>query len=930
MAASTASNRSRAKVVPRWRAPWWLFILASSFGAYQVLLIYSSYFGPEPPGLVFDMSGSGMLVRAVFAESPASRAGLKPGDRVVTIDGQQRRNRLDWIMVRANLEVGRPYRLQIERDHDRLETTLILGRRSATWSLDAWIRTTWCAAKVIVVILAFIIAFKRAREPIAILSALFLATVASSDYWGMQSGMAAIWRDLPLPVGLLFWIPLLSEIASGPLFFTFFSIFPRRLFHQRWLWLLIWTPALIQLPWLISLAARMVYRPDAATGSLDWLLRTFVSTWVVYVVGGLAVLVVNYRRLKAANERRRVRVVVAGSVIGLLAGVPGMVALYFAAPFAAAVFSLPGIILQLVAFLAFPLSFAYAILWHRLFDIRLIVRQGLQYALARRTLLAIIPALAAFVLLDLLLHREQSVMDAVRVRGWIYAGVFALALTAHAWRRPWLQALDRRFFREPYNAQRLLREVVDELRGAPQFEHVAPHAADRIEAALHPEFVAIFMREPRTSMYLTIATSPSDKGPPPVSADGKIVGLVRLLGKPVVVGPDESGWLAQHLPDHEREFLQESRLELIVPITTRDDLDAMIVLGPKRSEEPYSREDQELLVAIATSIALLLEKRLGPARQAEFPTSSMFEECPDCGRCYNPHISHCQKDGAALLPVALPRQIADRYRLEARLGCGGMGTVYEARDTALDRLVAIKVIREDALPSSRAAERFRREARALASFAHPNVVTIYDFGFATEVRPFLVMERLKGETLREELQRGKCLPVSRTLEILRGVCAALDAAHSQQLIHRDLKPENIFLAQDRSGLVPKVLDFGVARCLQPTMHPPAVTATGVLVGTLRYMAPEQLRGDVPHASWDIWALAVITYEMLIGEHPYATDDPLEWRAALMAGRWTAGRERFSRQAGRWRQFFERALASEIAQRPASALAFLSELDVALG
>jgi tRNA A-37 threonylcarbamoyl transferase component Bud32 len=927
MAASSASDQ--AKVVPRRHVPWWLLILALSFGAYQVLLIYANYFGPEPPGLTFDSSGGGIIVRAVSAGSPAARGGLKPGDRVVAIDGQQRRNRLDWIIVRANLEVGHPNQLQIERDNDRRAATLILGRRFATWSLEVWILATFgWATRVIVLILAFIIAFKRAHEPIAILGALFLATVASGDYLGMPSGMAPVWRALPLPVGLLLWIPLLSAIASGPLFFTFFSIFPRRLFHQRWLWLLIWTPALIQLPWVISLAARMVYRPDVSTDSLDRLLTTYMSTWVLYVVGGLTVLVVNYRRLKAANERRRLRVVVAGCLVGLLAGVPQMVALYLVPPLAAAVFSVPGIILQLVAFLAFPLSFAYAILRHRLFDIRLIVRQGLQYALARRMLLAIVPVLTAFLLLDLLLHREQSIMDAVRVRGWIYAGLAALALTAYARRRPWLEALDRRFFREPYNAQRLLREVVDELRGASQFEQVAPQATARIEAALHPEFVAILKREPRTGTYLMIATTPSDKGPPPVPADSKIIGLVRLLGKPAAVGPDQSTWLAEHLPYDEREFLRESRLELIVPVPTQDDQDVMIVLGPKRSEEPYSREDQELLAAIASSIALLLERHVGPQRQAAFSAGCTFEECPDCGKCYDPYTRYCHVDGAALLPVAFPRQIADRYRLEVRLGRGGMGTVYEASDTVLKRLVAVKVIREDILVRSHAAERFRREARALASFAHPNVVTIYDLGFATEVRPFLVMERLKGETLREELQRGKRLPVSRTLEILRGACAALDAAHSQQLIHRDLKPENIFLAQDRSGLVPKVLDFGVAKFLRPAMQPTAETATGVLVGTLRYMAPEQLRGDAPQPSWDIWALAVITYEMLIGEHPYATNDSREWRTAFIAGHWTAVGERFLKQTGQWQQFFERALAHEIVRRPASALAFLSELELA--
>ena len=354
----------------------------------------------------------------------------------------------------------------------------------------------------------------------------------------------------------------------------------------------------------------------------------------------------------------------------------------------------------------------------------------------------------------------------------------------------------------------------------------------------------------------------------------------------------------------------------------------MIVLGAKRSEEPYSREDQELLAAVATSLALLLEKPVHrPSHAASL--ASIFEECPDCGKCYDAHTGRCQEDGAALLPIALPRLLADRYRLDARLGRGGMGTVYEASDAALERVVAVKVIREDLLSSSDAGERFRREALATASFAHPNVVTIYDFGFATQARAFLVMERLNGRTLREELRREGRLSAAVTLEILRGVCAAVETAHCRQLIHRDLKPENIFLCADGLRLVPKVLDFGVAKFLPLAMNSGAETTSGVLVGTLRYMAPEQLRGEPPKASWDIWALGTVTYEMLTGTHPYAEVSSLELPAALIAGRWTPVREHLVEVPVRWQQFFERAFAPEIARRPASALVFLSELESAL-
>lgn len=157
-----------------------------------------------------------------------------------------------------------------------------------------------------------------------------------------------------------------------------------------------------------------------------------------------------------------------------------------------------------------------------------------------------------------------------------------------------------------------------------------------------------------------------------------------------------------------------------------------------------------------------------------------------------------------MIPIGFSRLLADRYRLDRRLGQGGMGTVYEATDTALERRVATKLIRDDLVGSEEAAARFQREARATAAFAHPNVVTVHDFGVAADTRAFLVMELLAGTNLRDAIDRDGRLPAARTVEILRSVCAAVDAAHAQQLVHRDLKPENIFLAQSQTGEIAKV------------------------------------------------------------------------------------------------------------------------------
>jgi serine/threonine-protein kinase len=208
------------------------------------------------------------------------------------------------------------------------------------------------------------------------------------------------------------------------------------------------------------------------------------------------------------------------------------------------------------------------------------------------------------------------------------------------------------------------------------------------------------------------------------------------------------------------------------------------------------------------------------------------------------------------------------------------------------------------------------------------VVTVYDFGSIAETRAFLVMELLEGATLREELRAQKQSAPPRVVEIMRGVCAAVQAAHRRQLVHRDLKPENIFLSRGEAGEVPKVLDFGVAKFLSAAAQATADTQSGVVVGTLAYMAPEQLRGQPVDASWDLWALAVVTYEMLTGVRPFAGSTGADYSAMLM-GRFTLLATYLPGSPGRWQQFFERALHVDPARRPNSAQIFCSELERAL-
>ena len=225
-----------------------------------------------------------------------------------------------------------------------------------------------------------------------------------------------------------------------------------------------------------------------------------------------------------------------------------------------------------------------------------------------------------------------------------------------------------------------------------------------------------------------------------------------------------------------------------------------------------------------------------------------------------------------------------RYEVVSLLGAGGMGEVYRARDTVLERDVALKVLPEAAAEDPDRLERFAREARAVARLSHPNILEIHDVGHDNDVH-YAVTELLEGESLRERLGRGR-LPVRKAVSTADAIARGLGAAHTQGVVHRDVKPENVLLTSD--GRV-KVLDFGIASLHEPEVQaagPDAsevstITAAGSLLGTIGYMAPEQVRGEAADARSDVFALGCVLYEMLTGERSFRRATPAETLAAVL-------------------------------------------------
>src|SRR5436309_1857030 len=233
--------------------------------------------------------------------------------------------------------------------------------------------------------------------------------------------------------------------------------------------------------------------------------------------------------------------------------------------------------------------------------------------------------------------------------------------------------------------------------------------------------------------------------------------------------------------------------------------------------------------------------------------------------------------------MSLPFARLGPYEILAKLGAGGMGEVYRARDTRLEREVAIKVLPAKFTRDPDRRKRFEREAKAVAALSHPNILAIHDYAAGEDIS-FAVMELLQGGTLRRRLADG-AFPWRRAVEIAAAIADGLAAAHAKGIVHRDLKPDNIFLTSDGRA---KILDFGLAR-VGDVPPPQSITATyhsdrtdiGTILGTVGYMSPEQVRGQPADAGSDIFALGCLLYEMVTGRRAFDRDTGADTMSAVL-------------------------------------------------
>jgi len=611
------------------------------------------------------------------------------------------------------------------------------------------------------------------------------------------------------------------------------------------------------------------------------------ATLFVLMLPALGFLVWKARRAQP-DERRRVRLLLAGLVVGSAPMLVAVVLMSFW-PAADAVLSAPPVFrwLEVVVYagtLSVPATTAYAVLVQHALDVRLVVRKAVRYALARYTvLLAAVVPLAALAAL-LFVHRNQPLarlMTGPRGLVLLLAGVLGFVMLGL--RRRLLASIDRRFFREQYDAAQTLHALVEGSRAAPDVARLEDLLLREIDRAFHPESGALLVRAPDSELL----ASPSQRCRPLAVGSG----LARALAgatEPMAVRLSPPDPAIEALPLEDRQWLSDEGFRLLLPLLrSSGELLGILALGAKRSELPFTREDRLLLSTVAASARATLEDRIlsAPRAEAGEEADRAAAECAKCGALGPAGERECPRCAGRMQTSKVPLTLRAKFRLEARIGRGGMGVVYRATDLHLGRLVAVKTLPWVAPYLS---SRLRREARAMAAVSHPNLAMIYGVEFFHGI-PMLVVEYLAGGTLADRLRQG---PMSWPEAVALGVTLAevVDRMHAAGILHRDIKPSNVGFTGDG---VPKLLDFGLARAIEvarghePPEPPPvagapadafsrgeaddstddSLTGAGAVAGTIAYLSPEAINGDAPDPSFDLWGVCVALYEAIAGSNP---------------------------------------------------------------
>ena len=675
--------------------------------------------------------------------------------------------------------------------------------------------------------------------------------------------------------------------------------------------------------------------------------RVFWQALTVLTLGCLAFLIVKWRRA-ALTERRRLSWVVVGIALGNLPMLAHIV-LAVTIPSYAAFSEQPeisralGIILTLFT-LVIPLATTYAVVVEHALDVSFVVRRAVQYALAKYTVVAAIVALVVAAAVIAYGNRARPLGD-ILASSPLAVSITLMLVALLLSRRALLSAIDRRFFRDQYDARQILVNLAERSHSLHSARDVTNLLVAEVGRALHLERVALLMLDDSGD---TLGDSHGRVRP--LTLSGPLGTILSGSRAPLDVDLSSAGSALSRLPEGEREWLADAGARLIVPLFGVRDLPiGVLVLGDKRSELPFTQEDKRLMTAVAASAALALEQKLSRESPdldtpAALPRSN-GAQCGACGRVQPRPAQRCHACGGPLRDALLPIVLAGKFEVEQQIGAGGMGVVYRGRDVTLNRPVAMKVLPR---VGAAAVTRLRREARAMAALQHAHLAVIHVME-SWRGAPVLVLEYLAGGTLADRIRRGP-LPVSDVLSIVTVMTEVVRHIHNAGYLHRDIKPSNLgFTFQG----TPKLLDFGLVQMIADVSEgsTTAVVAGGAVaqreadseathagnptrssirqfIGTPAYMSPEAIAMEPPGPSVDLWSLAVTMYEALTGTNPFRAPSIPDTVKLVMLGEVSDARVLRPDCPPAIAQFLSTALARNRHHRPQTAADFSSALQSA--
>ncbi|HEV2690928.1 MAG TPA: PDZ domain-containing protein, partial [Bryobacteraceae bacterium] len=697
--------------------------------------------------------------QGIWTITQIQRAGpatgkLKRGDKLLSINGNEHAAHTGPLWFFNHKSPGDRYTVDVQRDGARLSFQLPIGATRVAG------QRFWGSLQMIVALIFLgtgaIIGLGKASESTgryaflsAALSAMFLFSIASTV---MRRGGAQGW---PL------WIAIVMDCAFAIHYlygYWFYSRFPQPVGRTRsWavfeyllagvaltLWALgVGFNVLSGLPEAMAVAfansqeqitAAFLWGADTSTRKFFGIFTNLAMTAVCWR---------NFRLIPEGDQRRRLRWAFFGALATVIPSCLIM-AFWYAVTLLPNFSDLTGLSFTLsravnIIVVIMPITMAYAILKHRVLGFGVAIRIGIQHLLATNVLRLLFLLPFAALVYELVTGRDKTISALLWQGATKWYLLLAVCFAAgNRYRRQVTTAIDKRFFREAYNQETVLTVLADTIKELDSVEEIAALLSAEINKALHPRWIAVLYRQNRQSgLSMAYATDDTSRRLQAAGLGGTLEQLEHAS--------HARDWqsIRSVCPPNERMTFDLADANLLVPIMgTEHRLMGILVLGEKKSEEPYIAKDRALLERVGHEAGIVYENlelrgQVRKERQVQVEVLArvanhdlnLVKECSVCGRCFDSSAEKCTQDDADLsftLPVE--RTIDSRYRLDRRIGKGGMGAVYEAMDLRLNRAVAVKVMTGSLFGQTSAMRRFSREAQASARLVHPNIVRLYDYG----------------------------------------------------------------------------------------------------------------------------------------------------------------------------------------------------------